>query len=92
MGTRRARILACPDWSRRVPLIVLFCHSERSRTLSEAEGDGGVEEPAVSLRRPTPAWRQTETARLQQCRRSLKTRRASAPEALPRFPLGMRTI
>jgi hypothetical protein len=32
------------------------CHSERSRTLSEAEGDGGVEEPAVSLRRTTPAW------------------------------------
>jgi hypothetical protein len=28
----------------------LPCHSDRSRTLSEAEGDGGVEEPAVCVR------------------------------------------
>lgn len=30
----------------------IVCHSERSRS----DSDGGVEEPAVSLRRPTPAW------------------------------------
>jgi hypothetical protein len=31
-----------------------FCHSDRSRTLSEVEGDGGVEEPAFSRQRHEP--------------------------------------
>jgi hypothetical protein len=31
-----------------------FCHSDRSRTLSEAEGDGGVEEPASRVRHLDP--------------------------------------
>lgn len=35
----------------RKPRESTICHSDRSRTLSEVEGDGAVEEPAVGLRR-----------------------------------------
>jgi hypothetical protein len=42
---------------------IKLCHSDRSRTLSEAEGDGGVEEPASSRPNPEPRA-QPRTARL----------------------------